>query len=101
MYFERWVSTTFYRMSEFSDIPLYPDCPNFISNSDNFEYAVSYSGKWQYGRFRASFVPKKTGKHKFFAIFSIMARIYIDLKPLGPRLIGYFSFGTADDWSQR
>ena len=101
MYFERWVTTTFYSMTKFSDIPLYPDCPNFISQSENFEYAVSYSGKRQYGRFRASFVPQKTGKHKFFAILYLMAKIYIDVNPNGPQKIGDFSSGTADNWNQK
>ena len=87
-------------MSAFNSIPSYPDCPNFISHSDKFEYTDSYTEN-QYGRFRASFVSTQTGIHKFFAIFNNAAQVYIEINPTGARKILDNDFSTMDAWSSR
>ena len=100
VYFERWVSSSYYSMSEFNRISNYPDCPTFISHSDKFEYNDIYS-KNQYGRFRASFVSTQTGIHKFFAILNNKAQVYIELNPTGLQKILDISYATYDDWNER
>ena len=77
------------------------DCPDYASNGERFEYAFVYPQKEQSGRFRAFFVSNITGTHKFFAVINDKARLYIDLKPKGPKMIMDAVQGTDDDWSSR
>ena len=88
-------------MDSFNSIPDYPDCPTYVSNSDNFEYTTIYNGNHQYGRFRAAFVSTQTGKHKFFAVLKNNARIYIEMNPTGAKKILDHGSGTVDSWNQR
>ena len=101
VYFERWISISYYSMSAFNSIPNYPDCPSFISHSSTFAYSELYPGKHQYGRFRASFVSTQTGIHKFFAILNNKAQIYIELNPTGMKKILDISSFTTDNWSSK
>ena len=100
MIFERWLSSNYYGMDDFNSIPDYPDCPTYVSNSDNFEYTTLHS-KQQYGRFRAAFVSTQTGKHKFFAVINNKARIYIEMNPNGRKKILDHPSSTGDYWGSR
>ena len=88
-------------MDYFNSIPDYPDCPTYVTNSDNFEYTTIYNGKNQYGRFRAAFVSNQTGKHKFFVVTNNKARIYIDMNPNGRKKILDRQSITTNNWDSR
>ena len=88
-------------MDYFNSIPDYPDCPTYITNSDNFEYTTVYRYNKQYGRFRAAFVSTQTGKHKFFAVINNKARIYIEMNPNGRKKILDHNSHTNEYWSSR
>ena len=92
---------TEYSMSDFNSIPNYPDCPEFISNSDKFDYSKMYPGKHQYGRFLATFVSTQTGIHKFFAILNNKAQIYIELNPTGMKKVLDVHDYTSAHWTYR
>ena len=88
-------------MSEFNKISNFPDCPDFISHWDKFEYTDCYKDQKQYGRFRASFVSSQTGTHKFFAVLNDAVQIYIEMNPTGERKILDAGSATIDDWGSR
>ena len=100
-YFERWVTSSSISIDDFDKITDYPNCPNFISQADNFEYTELHSGKKQYGRFRSSFVSNQTGIHKFFAIMNNAAQVYIEINPNGATKILDSLSATNNQWNAR
>ena len=88
-------------MSDFNRIPNYPDCPEIVLISDNFAYSKLYHNKYQYGRFRVSFVSTQTGVHTFFAILNNEAQIYIELNPTGMKKVLDVDHRTHDNWNYR
>ena len=100
VYFETWLASAKY-FPDFTRLNNYPDCPTFVSNGETFEHTIAYSQKMQHGRFRAVFIPKMTGKHRFFIIANNEAQLSIELNPEGPKKILNVNSRTTDDWNQR
>ena len=100
VYFESWLTSVKY-FPNFTKINNYPDCPTFVSNGEDFEHTIKYRHQKQHGRFRAVFLPKMSGKHRFFIIANNDAQLSIELNPEGPKKILKLNWKTKDDWNQR
>eukprot|EP00794_Sanderia_malayensis_P019881 gene19881-21822_t len=97
---ERWVTSSSYSLDQFSQIPDYPNCPQYIQHYDNFEYTTVLRNQNQ--RVRAFFVSPQSGKHKFFLICNNKCRLSINLLPHeGWKKLLERSTHSSDSWNAR